>query len=39
MPTNHTQAIQYVNYALHLLALGVVTGLIVAIVRRIRRAK
>lgn len=39
MSTNHTQAIQYANYALHLLALGIVTGLIVAVIRRMRRAR
>ncbi|GAA5704449.1 MULTISPECIES: hypothetical protein [Streptomyces] len=36
---NHTQAIQYANYALHLLALGIVTGLIAAVVRQMRRAR
>lgn len=31
--------IEYVNYGLHLLALGIVTGLIVAVVRQMRRAR
>ncbi len=31
--------IDYVNYGFHLLALGIVTGLIVSVIRRLRRAR
>jgi uncharacterized protein involved in response to NO len=33
------EPIDYINYALHLLALGIVSGLIVAVIRRLRRAR
>jgi hypothetical protein len=37
--TKNPQMIDFVNYGLHLIALGIVTGLVVAVVRRIRRAR
>ncbi|MET4646097.1 hypothetical protein ABID95_005854 [Streptomyces atratus] len=37
--SNHTSVIAYVQYAFHLLALSIVTGLIVAVIRELRRAR
>ncbi|MGR6973215.1 hypothetical protein ACU639_27115 [Streptomyces cynarae] len=35
----HAHVVDYINYGFHVAAFAIITGLIVAVIRRIRRAR